>query len=127
MVFIAGIKTLSRLYKIFPVSNCEKWYLRSFIEIAGTTENLSGSDCHGSSKTSKEEMLAKMKKTYSLANPVYVGDTIINKKAAAAVGMEFTHVAYGFGTIHAACLTFESFSALVNYFIVCAAHKPQIV
>ena len=123
----SGIEKLAGIYKIFLVSNCQDWYMHSFIKAAGIGRILAGFDCHGLSGLQKSAMLVKMKNDYRLINPVYIGDTAGDETATLAAGMEFAHAAYGFGSVVNKTLFFASFPALVDYFLGRAAAGPKTI
>jgi len=62
-------------------------------------------------------MLTNIKKEYSLVNPVYIGDTAGDQEAATLANVEFIHAAYGFGKIDGKTKSFNSFPAIVEYFM----------
>lgn len=113
---LEGIRKLSENYKIFLVSNCQDWYMHTFLHFSGLAPVLSGVDCNGFSGLPKGEMLRRMKTQYSLKNPIYIGDTSGDENATRRADMGFAHVSYGFGTAEFALLRFDSFSELVEYF-----------
>jgi phosphoglycolate phosphatase len=65
----------------------------------------------------KNEMLARMKKDFSLQNSIYVGDTASDEEATQLSGMDFIYVSYGFGKPKGKVKTFDSFGDLTDYFI----------
>jgi phosphoglycolate phosphatase len=81
----------------------------------GRKSGHSGADCYGKSGMAKGEMLKRMTADHSLKNPVYVGDTASDEKAAALFGMDFIHVAWGFGRPEGTHPTVRSFSGLLDY------------
>jgi len=113
---IEGITGLASDYRIFLVSNCQEWYLNLFLRFSGLGSVLSGVDCYGMSGLSKNEMLSNMKRKHSLNNPVYIGDTAGDEKAAALAGIAFIHVAWGFGMPDGEPKTVYSFAELLDYF-----------
>jgi phosphoglycolate phosphatase len=110
-----GIKKLASHYKIFIVSNCTDWYMRAFLDFSKLAPVIGGFDCNGMSGLSKNEMLARMRKDFSLQNPVYVGDTASDEEATRLAGMDFVYVSYGFGKPKGNPKTFDSFAGLVDY------------
>jgi phosphoglycolate phosphatase len=91
------IKSLSRKYDLFLVSNCGEWYLNEFFKVSGIKEYLRGYDCYGISKQNKAEMLVKLKQKYHLTRPAYIGDTEMDERAARNAGYAFIFAGYGFG------------------------------
>jgi phosphoglycolate phosphatase len=113
---IDGIKMLANSYNIFLVSNCQDWYMNVFLEFSGLETVIVDLDCHGMSGMPKHEMLSKMKRNYSLKNPVYIGDTDGDESAASLANMDFIHMSYGFGSTVKETVRFNTFTALVDYF-----------
>lgn len=111
---IEGITQLVSSYQIFLVSNCQEWYLNLFLDFSGLRPVLSGFDCHGMSGLPKNEMLSRMKRTHSLTNPVYIGDTASDETAAELAGITFIHVAWGFGRPEGKPESVNSFAELLN-------------
>ena len=94
---VDGVRELSNRYRVFLVSNCQVWYLERFLEFSGLRNVITGSDCYGRTGATKGEMLCNMRDDHTLKNPVYIGDTDGDRDAAREAGMEFIHVAWGFG------------------------------
>jgi len=111
---VSGIIRLAQDYRIFLVSNCPEWYLNLFLQFSRIEPVLSGVDCHGMSGVPKDEMLRRIIRDHSLKNPVYVGDTATDEKAAALASMAFIHVAWGFGKPEGAPRSVRSFAELLG-------------
>ena len=112
---IEGVKSLASRHKIFLVSNCQDWYMKLFLQFSGLEPVLSGFDCHGMSGMPKHEMLSRIKSNYFLQSPVYVGDTAGDESAADLAGIDFIHVAYGFGSPVNNAVSLKSFAELLDY------------
>jgi phosphoglycolate phosphatase len=112
---VEGVRDLSGSLKIFLVSNCQEWYLDLFLTFSGLGPVLAGSDCYGRSGRSKGAMLLGIQSDYALKRPVYVGDTAGDQAAAAEAGIEFIHVAWGFGAPVGEARTVSSFPELLEY------------
>jgi phosphoglycolate phosphatase len=114
---IKGIIYLAQDYKIFLVSNCAEWYINLFLKFSQLGPVLSGVDFYGMSDQPKDEMLKRMIHDYSLKNPLYVGDTAIDEKAAASAGIAFIHASWGFGNPVGSPRSASSFNELLNLII----------
>jgi phosphoglycolate phosphatase len=112
---IAGLRGLSRDFKLFLVSNCQEWYLKLFLKFSGLRADFAGFDCYGLSCLTKDRMLARMKGDYALKGPVYVGDTASDEWAAKDAGIDFIYAAWGFGTPETGAKRACSFMELVKY------------
>jgi len=111
---LSGIIRLAQEYRIFLVSNCPSWYLDLFLQFSRLGPVLSGVDCHGRSGLPKDEMLTRMTRDHALRNPLYVGDTATDEKAAASAGITFVHAAWGFGKPEGTSRSVGSFAELVD-------------
>ena len=114
---IETINVLTKKYKLLIVSNCETWYLYSFFNHSGCKEYFLDYDCHGMSKTTKVEMLHKLKEKHSLQMPVYVGDTASDKIAAETAKYDFIFANYGFGDLPQSVKRINSLSELNDYLL----------
>jgi phosphoglycolate phosphatase len=112
---IEGIRGLSPDFKIFLMSNCQEWYLDLFLGFSGIAPLLTGFDCYGASGLPKDRMLRRMKETYRLGDPVYVGDTAGDETGARLAGIGFIHVSWGFGQPEGDTKSVGSFRELVEY------------
>jgi len=112
-----GMEKLSKFYKLFIVSNCSEWYLELFFKFCDIKRYIKDATCYGKAQLSKDEMIVKIKNDYGLKNPVYIGDIAGDQKAANSAGVDFVHVAYGFGEPEMPCLSLPFFNDLVRHFI----------
>jgi len=92
-----GIPQLAKQQPVYLVSNCQDWYMETFLDKSGLRNIVSGYDCNGMSGEPKNVMLQNIKNNYSLHNPVYVGDTSGDESSANKAGIHFLYVSYGFG------------------------------
>ncbi|MBU0661064.1 HAD family hydrolase [Patescibacteria group bacterium] len=112
-----GIEALAKKYDIYLVSNCQDWYLSTFLEHCDIVQYISGMDCNGLSGLPKDQMLIRMKEKYDLQHPVYVGDTAGDELSAKNAGIDFMYVSYGFGDAEQYVAKFNSFEKLTTYFL----------
>ena len=96
--FFDTITQLNQKKRLFLISNCQEWYLDLFLSMTNTKNIFVDYDCHGISKFEKSKMIKKMKNKHSLANPIYVGDTIGDYMACIDSQIKFIHARYGFYT-----------------------------
>lgn len=113
---VDGTEILAEHYRLFLVSNCQDWYLESFWEHVPLQHSFRDWDCHGMSGTSKTEMLKGIVERHELGEAIYIGDTMGDKQASDAAGIDFGYVSYGFGTVLDPTVTFPSFADLVAWF-----------
>jgi len=109
---LEGLKRLSKTYRVFIVSNCQDWYLETFLQYSGIRGSLTDYDCHGKSGKQKHEMIQDIIHKHSLENPVYIGDTYGDKRVARKSGVAFRYAAYGFGNN----FSFNNFRDILKYF-----------
>ena len=113
---IDGMEALARDYRIFLVSNCQHWYLEAFWKHIPIERFFQDWDCHGASGNPKSEMLKSIVQRNGLGRAMYIGDTMADKHASDAAGVDFGFVSYGFGAADEPTVSFESFEALVAWF-----------
>jgi phosphoglycolate phosphatase len=111
-----GIRLLASQYPLFIVSNCQTWYLESFLDVTGLRDCFRDYESHGRTGQPKSENIAAVVRRNGLENPVYIGDTAGDQAAAADSGVAFIHARYGFGRVEEPCRSFSSFAELTAYF-----------
>lgn len=102
------LRRVSRKYRVFIVSNCQKNYIESFLAFSGFGKYFTGWECEGSTGLSKSENIRYIIKKYGLAAPVYVGDTALDESSAAEARCPFIHAGYGFGQAKAPIAVIDS-------------------
>ncbi len=112
-----GIPKLAASYRLFIVSNCQKWYLDILLERAGFSRFIEEYDCNGMSGFAKGQMLVRIKDKYSLKTPVYVGDTADDQTATEIADMKFIYATYGFGFVKNPEFAVGSFVELADFFL----------
>ncbi len=112
-----GLEKLSRMYKLFLVSNCQSVYLKQFYETSQLGKLFLDQECYGNTGHPKADNIKAVIKRNKLTSSAYIGDTSGDESASRTAGIDFYHVAYGFGSPAGTCLSFESFDRLVEFFI----------
>jgi phosphoglycolate phosphatase len=112
-----GLEKLAKHYAIYLVSNCQGWYLSSFLEHCDIAQFISGMDCNGLSGLPKDQMLTRMKEKYAMEHPVYIGDTKGDESSAKKANMDFIHVSYGFGEADHYIAQCGSFDEILRYLL----------
>ncbi len=112
-----GLEQLSKIYKLFIVSNCPENTINDFITWAGIKQLFTDHETHGRTKKSKGENIKLIIERNNLKNAVYIGDTISDEKASKEAGVPFVFVNYGFGKPENVGVEFSSFPELTNYFL----------
>ncbi|AIQ47974.1 HAD family hydrolase [Paenibacillus sp. FSL R7-0273] len=112
----AVLTALSAQYKLFIVSNCQKGYIEAFYEYHQLGRFFDDYENPGRTGLSKGENIRLIMQRNKLENPVYVGDTEGDQKAAAFAGIPFVFASYGFGAASGADYTINRFSDLLELF-----------
>ena len=109
--------TLLELYKkksLFIVCNCLEGYIENFLEINKLTEIFKGYEYSGMTQKTKSENIRAIISKYKLINPVYVGDTMLDKEASKKAGVEFVYAEYGFGKVKEVKYKIKEISGLLS-------------
>lgn len=114
---VETLRELARDYSLFIISNCDDWYLDAFLSKYAPKEFFTGYDCHGMSGKHKASMIRDMVSKYRLSNPVYIGDTAHDQESARSAGIDFIHIAHGFGQAAGNVLSFHDFKGLREYLL----------
>lgn len=109
-----GLTTLSRVFPLFIVSNCQQGYIESFLEWSALGGLFRDFECHGNTGLDKGANLEAVRKRNRLKRPLYVGDTQSDQEAAIKGGMPFIHAGYGFGKALSGCPRVDSFEAFAR-------------
>lgn len=91
-----GIRELAGRYPLYLVSNCQDWYLESFLQANGIGRFFKDSTCFGLTSLPKATNILALIEKHQLKRPVYIGDTSGDRKASAEAGVDYIHVEYGF-------------------------------
>jgi phosphoglycolate phosphatase len=108
-----GLAALARRHALFIVSNCQRGYIETFLDVTGLRGRFRDHECHGRTGQSKAENLAALIRRNRLAAPWFVGDTEGDEAAAQASGVPFLHAAYGFGAASRPIARCADFGAIV--------------
>lgn len=93
------LRTLSQRLPLFLISNCSPEYLSAFFDAHGLKRYFRDSACCTDEHTTKAGNISAVCRRYGLRAPVYVGDTIMDYRAAQEAGCSFIFAAYGFGAV----------------------------
>jgi len=107
------LKELSKNHKLYIVSNCLKGYIETFYENFGYGKYFIDFRNISNGKT-KAQNIKDIVDTYHIDNPVYIGDTISDYKAALEAKVPFIHAAYGFGEVENVT-KIKDITELLNY------------
>lgn len=108
------LKELSKKYKLFIVSNCQCGYIESFFKAHKLEKYFLDFENPGRTGLTKGENIKLIIERNNLKNPIYVGDTAGDQKAAKAAGIPFVYARYGFGEVKEYDYTIDSFEELLR-------------
>lgn len=109
-----GLLALQERYRLFIVSNCQKGYIETFLNLTGLHNTLEDFECFGNTGRPKGENLALVIARNGLQAPLMIGDADGDETAARQCGVPFAFVTYGFGTAKAPDFTFDSFAEFTS-------------
>lgn len=110
------LAALSEKYPLFIVSNCQLGYIDVFFETTGLGKYFTDTENPGRTGLSKAENIKLVMERNHLKCPVYVGDTVGDRRSAREAGMPFVYAAYGFGDVEDYDFRIESFRELAALF-----------
>lgn len=113
-----GLTQLSEKYKLFIVSNCPERLIECFIRHAGIEDLITDSLAYGQNHRPKSENMLLLKKKYSLAHSVYVGDTDSDRIQCEKANIPFFYMDYGFGKCDQYTYKFSQFNDLVEFMLL---------
>ena len=96
---IETLRTLAKKYPVFIVSNCQEGYIELFMRKCGCEDVIIDHLCPGDTHLLKADNIRKIIEDHGLKAPVYVGDTIMDKRACDEAGCPFIFASYGFGEV----------------------------
>lgn len=108
------LEQLSKKYPLFIVSNCECGYIESFFTSHGLEKYFADFEHPGRTGLNKGENIKLIVERNNLNNPVYVGDTEGDQKAARSAGVPFIYARYGFGKVTDYDYAIDSFDELLK-------------
>ncbi|ASK63951.1 HAD family hydrolase [Virgibacillus phasianinus] len=94
------LNVLSKKYKLYIVSNCQHGYIEAFYKFHRLDKYFLDYENPGRTGLSKGENIRLIINRNGLKNPVYVGDTEGDLKAAKYAGIPFVYANYGFGEVN---------------------------
>lgn len=110
-----GIRTLSKKYKIFIVSNCQAGYIELFLNATNLGSYITDYTCPGDTGLLKGENLKLIMKRNNLNSAVYIGDTQGDADACKIANLPMIFASYGFGTVNNPDYSITQFSDLLDF------------
>lgn len=90
---IEGVKKLASRYKLFIVSNCQKGYIDAFLQKTGLQPYIIDFRYEQKDKSTN---IADLIAEYGLSEPIMIGDTMSDLKAAQNNNILFIQARYGY-------------------------------
>lgn len=112
----AVLKELSKKYKLFIVSNCQDGYIEAFYKYHELEKYFIDYENPGRTGLSKGENIKLIIERNQLSDPVYVGDTEGDFKAARHAKIPFVYAKYGFGEVSEYDEVIEEFEDLLKLY-----------
>ncbi|WEG12188.1 HAD family hydrolase [Pullulanibacillus sp. KACC 23026] len=109
-----GIKSLSKNYKLFIVSNCQDGYIEAFLEYHKLGDYFEDFECPGRTGLPKGDNIKLVMERNHLETPIYIGDTAGDQQAAKKAGIPFVFAKYGFGEVKEHEYAIHHFTDLIN-------------
>lgn len=113
---LEGLEQLSKEYKLFLLSNCEKDGLVNFMNHTNTGHLITDYMEHGMNLKPKHHNMQLLVDKHDLKSPVYVGDTDSDSVESSKAGVPFVYMTYGFGKTDNYSIKFDTFNELVEYY-----------
>lgn len=98
-LIIETIAKISKKIPVFIVSNCQSGYVELFMRKTGSADYITDHLCPGDTGVLKADNIRLIVEKYSLENPLYVGDTIMDYEACQKASCPFVFARYGFGDV----------------------------
>lgn len=106
------IRSLSKKYPLYIVSNCQAGYVEDFLEICGLENYFSGHLCPDDTGMEKAGNIRLIMEKKRFDRTFYIGDLPLDRQASEEAGAEFIFAAYGFGEITDAVLRIDAITGL---------------
>ena len=98
------LEKLSKITKLYIVSNCQSGYIETFLERSGLGYLFTDFICYGDNGLGKADNIKGLVAKNHITSPVYVGDIQGDKDACDQAGVGFIWAAYGYGKTIDSCL-----------------------
>jgi phosphoglycolate phosphatase len=110
------LEALAKKYKLFIVSNCQHGYIEAFYNYHRLEKHFIDYENPGRTGLSKGENIKLIMERNHLREPVYVGDTEGDRKAALDADIPFVYAKYGFGEVKKHDYVIKSLEELLDIF-----------
>ena len=113
---IESIRLLANNHQLYIVSNCNRWYLDTFLQLSSLEDIFRDAICFTTRNEDKGKNIKYLMEKFSIPNGYYVGDTMGDKIAAISNGLVFLHAKFGYDATVSSQLSFDTFVELVDFF-----------
>lgn len=110
------LKTLSKKYPLFIVSNCQGGYIDAFLEYHDLKKYFKDFECAGNTGLVKGKNIKAVIERNKLEHAIYVGDTQSDCNAAKLAEVPFVFASYGFGKVDRFDYSIKSVGELAKLF-----------
>lgn len=114
---LEGLEQLSRKYKLFMLSNCQKGSIRDFMVFTETKPYFCDYIEYGSNFQPKYINMKTLIDQYNLKAPMYIGDTDSDRKQSDLASVPFVFAAWGFGNTDSYAHKFDQMKDLTGHFL----------
>ena len=111
----ATLRQLKAKIPLLIVSNCDQGYIEAFLSYHQLADCFLDYLCYGDTGEEKAANIRTLIQRHQLKNCVYIGDTELDRRAAAATGIPFIHAAYGFGGVDQKTMAIADFKLLLDF------------
>jgi phosphoglycolate phosphatase len=112
-----GICDLSEQIPVTLVSNCQADYMEAFLEWTGMDDIIFDYLSFGENGLDKKSNIEEIVNRCDLRDPVFIGDTTGDRKAAEDAGIPFLGAGWGFGKEFNDPVVFQNFNELKNFIL----------
>lgn len=109
------LKSLSRVYPLFIVSNCQQGYIEAFLDYYKLDALFADFESSGNTGRGKAHNLRLIIARNNLMHPVYIGDTLGDLQACNEVEIPFIYANYGFGRNVESAYQISDINDLINF------------
>ena len=111
---IDTVRVVSKHFKIYVVSNCQKGYIELMLQKTGMEDCITDFECYGNTGNGKAANMKLLIERNNIQMPVYVGDTAGDAQACTEAGVPFIFASYGFGNVDKYAAKIDSFPDLTS-------------
>lgn len=96
---VETIKNLSEITDVYIVSNANSGYIESMMENLQIEKYIKDFTCYGDTGEYKDKNIQYIIEKNKISDPIYVGDTEMDRQACKSANVPFVYAAYGLGNV----------------------------